>query len=163
MVAPQPARAGAWWGVVRWPMSFRISIASTPEARAACVALRIEVFVDEQRIPRELELDGHEEVATHFLAVDEPSGAPAGTARLVATDGRGKIGRVAVVKARRRAGVGAALVRAAMEEARRADLGDAWLSAQVSAIAFYERLGFAREGAEYLEDGILHARMRARL
>jgi predicted GNAT family N-acyltransferase len=144
-------------------MSFRVSIATAPEARAACVALRIEVFVDEQRIPRELELDAYEEVATHFLAVDEASGAPVGTARLVAQNGRGKIGRVAVVKARRKEGIGAALVRAAMEEARRAGLGEAVLSAQVSAIAFYERLGFAREGAEYIEDGIPHATMRAGL
>jgi ElaA protein len=144
-------------------MAFRVSIASTPEARAACVALRLEVFVDEQRIPRELELDAYEEVAIHFLAVDEPSGAPVGTARLVAKDGWGKIGRVAVVKARRKEGIGAALVCAAMDEARRADLRGAVLSAQVSAIAFYERLGFTRDGAEYLEDGIPHATMRAQL
>jgi predicted GNAT family N-acyltransferase len=144
-------------------MSFRVTIAKAPEARAACVALRIEVFVDEQRIPRELELDAYEEGATHLLAVDDASGTAVGTARLVAQDGSGKIGRVAVVKARRKEGIGAALVRAAMDEARRAGLGDAVLSAQVSATAFYERLGFVREGAEYIEDGILHVTMRRRV
>jgi predicted GNAT family N-acyltransferase len=144
-------------------MPFRVTIAEAPEARAACVALRIEVFVDEQRIPRDLELDAYEDVATHFLAVDEASGAAVGTSRLVVMNGVGRIGRVAVVKARRKEGIGATLVHAAIDEARRAGLGEAVLSAQVSAIAFYERLGFVREGAEYIEDGILHVTMKSKL
>jgi ElaA protein len=149
-------------------MLFRVTVASTPEARAACVALRVEVFVEEQRIPRELELDVYEDVATHFLAFsasDEASGAPIGTARLVviASERRGKIGRVAVVKAKRKQGIGAALVEAAMAHARREGLGEAILSAQRSAIGFYERLGFARVGDEFIEDGLPHVTMCAPL
>jgi predicted GNAT family N-acyltransferase len=117
------------------------------------------VFIEEQAVPEELEWDEFDATARHFcLCV---AGAVVGTARLVLKeDGVGKIGRVAVLRGFRGAGGGAALMRHVMVEARGLGCGELALDAQVPVIPFYERLGFAAEGEEFLDAGIPHRHMR---
>jgi predicted GNAT family N-acyltransferase len=128
-------------------------------AQERLVRVRTEVFVREQSVPRELELDGRDAECAHVLACDA-AGAPIGAGRLLPD---GQIGRMAVLAAWRGAGVGAALLAALVAEARRRGHRSAHLHAQTHARGFYERHGFEVEGEEYLEAGIPHVGMRRSL
>ena len=114
--------------------------------------------MEEQHVPESLEFDGHDESAVHYLAFAE--GEPVGTARVLAKGEAAKIGRVAVRAAWRRIGAGAALMEAALAGAREAGFAEAVLTAQTSALGFYERLGFVARGDEFLEAGLPHFLMR---
>ncbi len=135
----------------------RVSIAGQ-DRFAECLALRLEVFVEEQQVPIEEEEDGLDVESTHFLAVD--GDAIVGTARLRIVDGEGKAERVAVRAAGRRGGVGRALMRALESEASRVGARTMCLNAQVSAIPFYEALGYLAHGPEFDDAGIPHRAMQ---
>lgn len=123
-----------------------------------CMAIRLKVFVEEQHVPVEEERDAHDETAIHLLAVVD--GQALGTARILRDGAVGKIGRVAVLPQARGTGLGAALIRAALVELRAtAGVTRAKLGAQTHAIGFYEKLGFAAYGPEYLDAGIPHRDM----
>jgi predicted GNAT family N-acyltransferase len=141
-----------------------IRICSTEAERAEAMRIRFAVFVEEQRVPRELEVDEFDVMAVHLLAVEEETGNPIGTARFLDKgEGVAKIGRVAVLPDYRGKGVGEALMRAALERARRTGHAVVVLDAQLSVIGFYERLGFVAEGAVFDDAGIPHRRMSLRL
>lgn len=139
-----------------------VRTAETADDREACFAVRREVFVEEQGVALEAELDAHDATATHLLAlVDE---RPVGAMRWrVAKPGVAKIERVAVLREVRGLGVGAALMAEAMRQATLRGLEEAVLHAQTSASAFYERLGFVAEGEPFDEEGIEHVKMHRRL
>ena len=125
---------------------------------ATCHALRREVFILEQNVPEDLEVDGRDGDALHLLA--RRDGVAVGCARLLVADETVKIGRVCVLARERGTGVGVALIRAALDVG--ADLPDvtrAKLGSQTHAIGFYERLGFSAIGPEYLDAGIPHRDM----
>ena len=124
---------------------------------SSCFVLRREVFVEEQAVPEELERDEHDADALHFLAAWE--GRPVGTARVLLRGDTGKIGRVCVLRPMRGRGIGAALIRAAVEELRARGFSRAKLGSQVHAIPFYEGLGFVAEGPVYDDAGIPHRDM----
>lgn len=127
-----------------------------------CLDIRRTVFIDEQKVPEDLELDNQDGECTHFLAVDDEGGVVTdiGTARLkVIEDNKGKVQRVAVIASRRKAGVGEALMLAVEREARSRGVKSIVLSSQVSAIPFYEHLGYAAHGAVYDDAGIPHRDM----
>jgi predicted GNAT family N-acyltransferase len=135
-----------------------VRIAATPAEREDAVAVRIAVFVDEQGIAREDELDALDERAAHCVAY--AGGVPVGAGRLVLDGDVAKIGRMAVLAAHRGGGVGAALL-AALER-RGGALGARRfkLSAQVQARGFYERCGYEAYGDVYDDVGIPHVDMR---
>ena len=119
--------------------------------------IRIRVFVREQRVPAEIELDSDDQRALHFLAIK--SGKAVGTARLVIKHGDAKIGRMAVLKSCRRKGVGAALLTRAIAASRRLRARRIYLHAQVAVVGFYERMGFRATGKIFTEAGIAHRKM----
>ncbi|MDO5530982.1 GNAT family N-acetyltransferase [Sutterella sp.] len=121
--------------------------------------VRLMVFVAEQKVPKEEEIDDLDPVSTHFVAWDERH-MTLGCARLTPD---GHIGRLAVLRPFRARGVGAALLEAVLAEARKRGLPEAVLHAQTHARGFYERYGFAAEGNEFDECGIPHIRMRLAL
>ncbi|MEG4642300.1 ElaA protein [Paracoccus pantotrophus] len=128
-----------------------------------CRAIRRAVFIVEQNVPEAEEWDGRDGEAIHLLARDD-SGRALGTARILVQGATGKIGRVAVLQSARGTGVGAALIRAALEELRAMPgVTRAKLGAQTHAIGFYERLGFAAYGPEYDDAGIPHRDMALEL
>ncbi len=125
----------------------------------ACLALRRRVFIEEQGVSPEEEVDGLDPTATHLLAT-APDGRPLGTARLLDLGETGKIGRVCVLPEARGTGLGAALIRAAVAEFRaRPTIRRVKLGAQTHALGFYEQLGFQAYGPEYLDAGIPHRDM----
>lgn len=118
-------------------------------------ALRIEVFVVEQGVPVELEWDEGDEVSTHAVAYDE-DGQAVGTGRLLPD---GHIGRMAVRKSARGKGIGAQVLRALLDEAKRLGYQELVLHAQTHAVDFYTRYGFRLRGEEFMEAGIPHRMM----
>lgn len=139
---------------------FPVRVCATPAEREATMRIRIAVFVDEQRVPPELEPDEYDEGAVHLLAVEAETEKPAGTARVVDKgNGVAKIGRVAVLPEFRGRRVGDAVMQAALAEARRLGASVAVLDAQVPVIPFYERLGFVAQGPVFDDAGIPHRHM----
>lgn len=133
-----------------------ITIAPTRDI-ATCRHLRRVVFIEEQGVPEADEIDDRDDDAIHLLATE--AGQPLGSARLLLSGSTGKIGRVCVLKSRRGAGLGAALIRAAITELRARGMTTAKLGSQTHAIGFYERLGFTPTGPEYMDAGIPHRDM----
>jgi len=140
-------------------MEFRLRIATWGELGTGARAVRQAVFVDEQKVPPNLEWDDHDEDCVQLLATDT-SGNAIGTGRLLAD---GAIGRIAILEAHRGHGLGRAIMEALMIEARRRGFTETYLTAQTQARAFYEKLGFAVAGEEFLEAGIPHVTMKRRL
>jgi predicted GNAT family N-acyltransferase len=134
-----------------------LTIAETRDI-VAVRALRHTVFVQEQGVSVQDEVDGRDDAALHLLAC--LNGSPVGTARILLGQGYGKIGRVCVLAEARGQGIGAALIRAALDRLRREPgIAQARLGAQTQVLGFYESLGFAAHGPEYLDAGILHRDM----
>jgi predicted GNAT family N-acyltransferase len=139
-------------------MVVKIELMPWQRARAHAARIRFAVFVEEQGVPRELELDKRDEDCEHAVAF--AGGSAVATARLLPD---GHIGRMAVLKPWRGRGVGSAILARLVERARERGDKEVILSAQVHATAFYRAHGFVEEGAEYLEAGIPHRDMRRRL
>jgi predicted GNAT family N-acyltransferase len=135
-----------------------VTLISTPGEREDAYAVRMRVFVEEQRVPAEMELDACDQTADHFLA--RVDGRPVGTGRLTVRDRVGVLGRLAVLPEARGAGLGAALVRAIEERVRERGLAAVELHAQTRAEGFYRRLGYEAHGEEEMEAGIPHVWMR---
>lgn len=140
----------------------RVCFVTDPADLDACLALRRAVFIDEQRVPEALELDGQDADCLHVLAVDDDGGV-VGTTRLRFTTHGAKVQRVAVVAAKRRQGVGRRIMEALIAKARGHHATRVVLSSQVSAIPFYERLGFVASGPVYDDAGIPHRDMHLEL
>lgn len=134
-----------------------IDIAETRDI-ATCRALRRTVFIEEQGVSEADEVDDKDDQAIHLLAVDK--GRPVGSARLLVYGPVGKIGRVCVLAEARGTGLGAALMRAAVDRLRKVPgVTEARLGAQVHALGFYERLGFVAVGDVFDDAGIAHREM----
>lgn len=136
----------------------RIELLPWEKARAHAAPIRCAVFVEEQGVPPEIELDELDVRCVHAVAFQE--NVAVGTARLLPD---GHIGRMAVLKEWRGRGIGGRMLNALLEQARRRGEREVALSAQVHAVGFYRAHGFVEEGAEYLEAGIRHQAMRKAL
>jgi len=117
--------------------------------------IRMEVFVQEQNVPADLEMDDRDAVCLHAVAYDD-AGKPLGTGRLLPD---GHIGRMAVLRSARGAGVGGAILKALMDQARERGDDKVVLSAQTHAAEFYLAHGFAMAGDVFYEAGIPHIEM----
>jgi predicted GNAT family N-acyltransferase len=118
--------------------------------------IRFEVFVEEQKVPAELEMDDMDAVCLHAVAYDA-AGTPIGTGRLLPD---GHIGRMAVRKIGRGTGIGGALLQTLMAQAKARGDRQVVLSSQTHAAPFYQRHGFTIEGDEFFEAGIAHINMQ---
>ncbi len=117
--------------------------------------LRGKVFIEEQGVAREIEWDGQDEDAHHFLAINE-AGQRLGCARLLPS---GQIGCMGVLAEHRHGGICGQLLSLAVEEAARLGFQKLFLNAQTHAEAFYRNHGFLPVGGEFMEAGIAHQRM----
>lgn len=119
-------------------------------------SIRFTVFVDEQQVPKELELDDMDLNAVHFIARDKQTGIAVGTARLLPD---AHIGRMAVLKGYRRKGVGSLLINSIIGHARRQNISQLHLNAQTYIQAFYQSAGFSSSGPVFMDAGIEHIHM----
>ena len=136
-------------------MAIEIRPASWDRDAELLSEIRRRVFIEEQSVPEDLELDGEDATAWHWLALQ--NGEAAGTVRLLRG---GHIGRMAVLRRWRGGGVGSALLLATVAYARQQHLRDVYLHAQMHALPFYQRHGFTPEGPEFMDAGIPHRSMR---
>ena len=144
---------------MRSAMKPRITIRqiSTEKELEKALRIRIRVFVREQGVPAEIELDDDDKRALHLLA--SIGKKPVGTARIVMSGGKAKIGRMAVLKSHRRKKVGKKLLTRAITTAKKQGARKIYLHAQVAVIGFYESAGFRCVGPVFDEADIAHRKM----
>jgi predicted GNAT family N-acyltransferase len=136
----------------------KIELLDWEAARAEASRIRFRVFVEEQGVPRDIELDELDAGCVHALAFEE--GRAVGTGRLLAD---AHIGRMAVLEGWRGCGIGSQILEALIAQARGRGDRAVILSAQVHALEFYARHGFQAMGEIYQEAGIPHRAMRRKL
>jgi predicted GNAT family N-acyltransferase len=141
------------------PEDFRVEPADWTTDLDALRAVREQVFIVEQRVPVEEEWDAFDPGSRHVIARDIDE-RPIGTGRL--TRDR-LIGRMAVLAAWRGRGVGEALLKALLDQARAQGYAKIEVHAQTHAIPFYEKFGFEAYGDEFFECEIAHRMMRIEL
>lgn len=134
--------------------------AETSDEKAMCLAIRKVVFIEGQNVPADLEVDGLDDEAYHWLAFSDDK--PVGTARvLLLDDGKtGKVQRVAVLEGCRGQSVGKIIMQTIEEDQRLSSVTCFKLGAQTHALPFYEKLGYTAYGDEFDDAGIPHRNMR---
>jgi YbgC/YbaW family acyl-CoA thioester hydrolase len=136
-----------------------VRVGSWAELGPQAQAIRTSVFVEEQKIPADMEWDTADESCLHAVAVNR-FGLPLATGRLLEhVPGVAKIGRMAVVKSMRGSRVGRSVLDALMQAARGQGQREVVLHAQMSAAPFYTRAGFTERGPVFEEAGIPHVEM----
>jgi predicted GNAT family N-acyltransferase len=138
--------------------SVTIKRVETEEDMEAAVGIRFRVFVNEQSVPPEIELDEYDVVATHAIALLD--GQAIGTGRMILTEGSARIGRMAVDRSHRRGGVGGLILRFLEDEAREEGATEYILHAQEYVKSFYASHGYEEHGDTFMEAGIPHVEMR---
>ena len=133
----------------------RIELMGWEEARDRASRIRLAVFVEEQRVPIEIEWDDQDDRSLHALAYSA-AGEAVATGRLLPD---GHIGRMAVLKQWRGQGVGGAILERLVEAARERGDAEIELFAQTHALEFYRRHGFVERGEIFEEAGIPHQAM----
>lgn len=121
--------------------------------------IRHEVFVEEQRIPAEMEWDAADEGCLHAVAYNRFGRALATGRLLEHVPGVAKIGRMAVERGMRSGRIGREVLDALMREGRSRGYREVLLHAQLAAISFYGRAGFLERGERFEEAGIGHVEM----
>jgi glucose-6-phosphate 1-epimerase len=139
-------------------LSIPVKALSWAEGEPVLSALRRAVFIEEQGVPEELEWDGADRHALHFLATVDNK--PVGCARLLPD---GHVGRMAVLNEWRGRGVGRRLMKVILMEAEKLRLGHLFLNAQARAAGFYLKYGFNLVGGEFPDANIPHVRMEKTL
>ena len=138
-----------------------IAIESPADMRRAH-AIRRRVFIEEQQVPEDIEMDADDAHAFHALAILD--GIAVGCGRMVEHGaGEVKIGRMAVLLDHRNTGVGAQILRFLIDRARARGFRKAILHAQLTAEGFYLKEGFSPVGGVFDEAGIAHRAMELQL
>lgn len=144
---------------------FTVSLVSWHDGEPLLRAIRESVFINEQKVPANLEWDGLDDSCRHALALSM-KGDAIGCGRIVPPKNKkspAHIGRLAVLPDWRGKRVGTALLESLLEYARSMHFPEVIVHAQVQATSFYRRFGFEAEGAEYMDAGIPHILMRLSL
>ena len=125
--------------------------------------VRVPVFVEEQGVPQENELDDFDKLSYHAVLFED--GVPVACGRIYINnkDKTAKLGRVAVLKDRRRRGHGLTVCKKLINIASTQGIKNIFLHAQTHSIPLYERLGFKKSGSEFFEENIPHYKMTKEL
>ncbi|WP_226658522.1 GNAT family N-acetyltransferase [Pseudalkalibacillus hwajinpoensis] len=134
-----------------------VRVVETEKERNDAFHVRHTVFVEEQNVPAELEIDEHEDKAIHFVAYDQNAPVAAGRIRVLSE--LAKVERICVLHDYRGTGLGFLLMNAIENHANQLRLKGAKLNAQISAVGFYEKLGYRIVSEEFMDAGIPHVTM----
>jgi len=129
-------------------------------ARRVIKNIRFKVFVEEQKVPAEEELDRFDPVSLHillYLKTGDGFYKPVATGRLIPD---GHIGRIAVLKTYRGRGFGLLMMEVLEKKAMEKGLKSVELDAQVQALPFYEKAGYTSFGNVFMDAGIRHKKMK---
>ena len=141
-------------------LAIKIQIAdwTNPEDQKKLLSIRRQIFIEEQGVPEALEWDEHDSTATHYLA--SLSDTVVACARLKSD---GQIGRMAVFPDYRNQGIGSTLLQFILNNLNPDIFSLLYLHAQTTAISFYEKQGFVRQGEIFYEADIPHVEMLKKL
>ncbi|WP_088066581.1 GNAT family N-acetyltransferase [Gottfriedia luciferensis] len=143
-------------------MTIHTIVAATDSEIQDALNVRVEVFVEEQQISKELEFDGLDNECIHFVSYDGEKPIAAGRLRLI--ESTGKVQRICVLKEYRGKKIGNEIMFLIHKTAKEKNLAQLVLSAQESAIPFYEKLGYEITSEQlFFEAGIPHAEMKLKL
>ncbi|MFD1040693.1 GNAT family N-acetyltransferase [Virgibacillus byunsanensis] len=134
-----------------------IKIIQTNEEREQAYQVRTVVFVEEQKVPPEEEVDQHEEEAIHFVGYED--GKPIAASRLRLVESYGKLERICVMKEHRGKSYGSQIIQAMEDEISKNGYKKAKLNAQTHAEDFYQHLGYETISGEFMDAGIPHVTM----
>ena len=137
--------------------NLKVEIVKWIDGHAQLKNIREKVFIQEQKVTPELEWDGMDEKAIHFLVFKDEKAI--GCARAIVIKSRMQLGRMAVLKEYRCQGAGSTLIEKAIVTAKLKQLSGIHISAQCNAINFYVKFGFEVMGDTYLDAEILHRDM----
>ncbi|MFT4412422.1 GNAT family N-acetyltransferase [Fredinandcohnia humi] len=115
------------------------------------------VFVDEQNVPIEEEIDQYEDSATHIVLYDNSE--PVGAGRFREVDGFGKVERICVLSTHRKKGAGNIIMDKIEGLAKERGFTKVKLNAQTHAEAFYKKLGYETVSDIFMDAGIPHVTM----
>ncbi|MBT2735014.1 GNAT family N-acetyltransferase [Bacillus sp. ISL-7] len=135
----------------------KVKIVENQKEHEDAYSVRKIVFVEEQNVPLEEEIDAYEDEAKHFVMYDEGSTIGAGRFRFV--DGYGKVERICVLNKARKTGAGKTIMNAIENYALQKDIHKLKLNAQTHAIPFYAGLGYEIVSEEFMDAGIPHKTM----
>lgn len=135
-----------------------VRIVSNEQELKDAYSVRKRVFIDEQNVPAEEEMDDKEASSTHFVLYD--NNEPIGAGRFRIVDGYGKVERICVLKEHRKTGAGKAIMNKIENYANENGLSTLKLNAQSQAIPFYSGLGYETISEEFLDAGIPHKTMK---
>ncbi|ALC80777.1 MULTISPECIES: GNAT family N-acetyltransferase [Bacillus] len=133
------------------------TIAETDQQRKDALSIRNEVFINEQKVSPEIEMDELDETSVHVVLYDGEKPVAAGRTRLF--EGMGKLERICVLKSYRSKGCGKQIVNALEEAAAKLGASSFLLYSQVQAAVFYEAQGYKTVSGEFLAAGIPHVKM----
>lgn len=134
-----------------------IKIVNTQQQREDAYFVRKTVFVDEQQVPIELEMDEFEEEATHFVVYDKEMPIAAGRLRFL--ENFAKVERICVLKSYRKSGVGHKLMLFIEQFAIEQGANKLKLHAQTRVENFYKKLGYHTVSEPFMDAGIAHVAM----
>ena len=138
--------------------NLKVEIVKWIDEHESLKMIRQKVFIEEQNVMSQLEWDGMDEEAIHFLAFKNEKAI--GCARAFVIENYMQLGRMAVLKAYRGEGVGTALIEKAITTAKLNQLSAIYISAQCHAIDFYKKFGFEITSDIYLDAEIQHRDMK---
>ena len=137
--------------------NLKVEIVKWIDGYAPLSMIREKVFIEEQKVMSQLEWDGKDEEAIHFLAYQDEKAI--GCARAFVIENHMQLGRMAVLKEYRNNGIGSFLIEKAITTAKLNQLSKISISAQCHAIDFYKKFGFEVASEIYLDAGISHQDM----
>lgn len=135
-----------------------IKIVNDKQMLQAAYAIRKSVFVDEQHVPSNLEIDEFEDVCSHFLVFSEDGNAIA-TSRMRIKDNKVKFERICVLKEYRGLKVGEQLMQFMEKEVFKLGHKEIILEAQTQALNFYKKMGYQVNSDSFFNCGIEHYKM----
>ncbi|MAZ88625.1 MAG: GNAT family N-acetyltransferase [Cellvibrionaceae bacterium] len=141
-------------------MTIELIVTNYQDHQEELSRVRKAVFVAEQNVPEEIEYDDRDAICQHVLI--RVDGQAAATGR-IDIEKQGKVGRVAVLPSLRQHNLGRQVMDALEQLARDAKLPKIWFHAQLSAVGFYQRLGYDVVGDDFLEAGIVHRKMEKKI
>lgn len=143
----------SWKGLLK----VNVKIVNTPKDLDHAYSVRYKVFVDEQKVPADEEIDQYEDSATHFVLYDGEQ--PVGAGRVREVDALLKVERICVLPTYRGKGSGKMIMEKVEEIAKEKDIKMLKLNAQTHAEEFYKKLGYETVSDIFMDAGIPHVTM----
>ncbi len=139
-------------------MNIKVKLVSTDSEYESVLAIRREVFIEEQNVPEDIEIDEYETTSDHFLVLVDDE--PAGCGRMRIKDSYAKFERIATLKEFRGQGIGRELMKFMMNHANvKFPHALPYMHSQADAVPFYQKLGWTTQGDVFDEANIPHQTM----